>query len=112
MKPKIYIAGKVTGEAKENCQAKFNQAQKELEELGFDAINPVALVNNWNATWSEAMRICIAALMECEAIYMLPCSGKSKGAKIEHAVSKKLGMPVLRNHKMLTEWKSNLPPTQ
>ena len=90
----IYIAGKVTGEAVAQCTLKFGTAQKQLEDLGYKAVNPLAVVNDWHTTWENAMRKCIKALMECDAIYALPCSEQSHGASIELKLAASLNIPV------------------
>lgn len=77
MKKKIYIAGKVTGTPIGDCTMKFGSAQKQLEALGFEAVNPLVVVNDWHCTWDHAMRLCIKALMDCDAMYILPCASDS-----------------------------------
>ena len=83
MRTKIYIAGKVTGELLHECQQKFGKMQKELERRGFEVINPMNVVTDPHTPWQIAMDMCLKALADCEAIYMLPCSPDSPGAKIE-----------------------------
>ncbi len=83
MKKKIYIAGKVTGENKLECINKFKEAERQINELGHEAINPLRVVGTWDVTWSDAMRKCIAALMTADVLYTLPCVVSSKGAFIE-----------------------------
>ena len=95
MKKKIYIAGKVTGEPKHNCSVKFAKAAKEIEALGFEAVNPLEVVGTWDITWEAAMRICIAKLMECDKVYMLPCCGKSNGARIEIRIASVIKIPLV-----------------
>lgn len=92
MKTKIYIAGKVTGEPKHLCTLKFATAQKELEKQGYEVVNPIEVVGDFNADWETAMRKCIKALMDCDAIYMLPDWHDSKGSKIEHSLAIDLGL--------------------
>ena len=94
MKKRIYIAGKVTGEDREACTEKFKRAQEELQKKGFKAVNPLEVVNTWEITWENAMKKCIAALMEVEAVYLLPCVSDSPGAKLELSLAQKLGIPV------------------
>ncbi len=107
MKKKIYIAGKVTGENAAKCKAKFGRAQKELEAAGYEAINPLEVVGDFNATWTAAMRKCIVALMDCDAVYMLPCATHSPGATVEINLAAKLLMPVVTKIKTLQEqWNS------
>jgi len=95
MKKKIYIAGKVTGEPKLSCALKFDVAAKEIEALGFEAVNPLEVVGTWDITWEAAMRICIAKLMECDKVYMLPCCGKSNGARIEIRLASVIRIPLV-----------------
>ena len=80
---KIYIAGKVSGEEVHKVTMKFGKAQKELDKLGYEAVNPIEVVNDWHCSWDDAMKKCIAALQQCEAVYFLPCYKESKGAQIE-----------------------------
>lgn len=82
-KKKVYIAGKVTGEPIDQCTIKFSAAQKAIEALGFEAINPLEVVGDFNTPWNKAMRMCIAKLTECDAMVLLPDGVLSKGAKIE-----------------------------
>ena len=91
---KVYIAGKVTGTSLVECTHKFGTAHIAIQKLGHTAINPLAVVNNWKTTWQAAMKLCIAALMTADAVYVLPCSQDSKGAKLELKIAKELGIPV------------------
>ena len=101
MKKKIYIAGKVTGEQIGTCTMKFGSAQKELENAGFEAVNPLEVVGSFRITWKDAMRKCIKALVDCDAIYLLPCAKGSKGALIEKSIAIGLNMPYYDNVKSL-----------
>lgn len=94
MNKTIYIAGKVTGLPAEPTAQKFKTAQLELEAKGFDVINPIELVNNPDENWYSAMRICVEALLSCDAIYLLPCYTDSKGALIEHKTAVKMGIDI------------------
>ncbi|MBP4139647.1 DUF4406 domain-containing protein [Flavobacterium geliluteum] len=94
MKKKIYIAGKVTGEPIAQCTMKFGNAQKQIEALGFEVVNPLALVNDWKAPWHEAMKKCLKALIDCDGVLMLDDWHLSKGAKIELQLAISLGLSV------------------
>jgi nucleoside 2-deoxyribosyltransferase len=99
MKKKIYIAGKVTGEDRAECTAKFANAQKAIEELGFEAINPIEVVGNWDTNWNVAMRLCIAKLTECDGIVMLQDWKNSSGALIEAKLANSLEIPFFHYSK-------------
>lgn len=99
MKKTIYIAGKVTGLLAKTVQVKFKKAQNELEEKGFDVVNPVELINNPNEDWDVAMNKCIEALQLCDAIVLLPCWQDSKGACIEQKLAQDLEIPIFNYSK-------------
>ena len=92
---KIYIAGKVTGENQMECAYKFAAAQEELEKHGFEAVNPLEVVGDWETPWEIAMPLCLAALETCDAIFMLPDYIHSRGALIEKGRAIELGFHVL-----------------
>lgn len=93
---KIYIAGKVTGLPHEEVAAKFAAAQQHLESLGYEVVNPIQVVNDPNCPWDLAMRKCLAAMLDCHAVHVLPCWKDSKGAKMEVEIAFRLQMPVYK----------------
>ena len=90
---KIYISGKITGIEEEALQ-RFEFAETNLKLAGFDVVNPMKLEHNHDKSWEAYMRVCIIALMSCNAIFMLLNYYQSKGAMIELALAKELGMKV------------------
>jgi nucleoside 2-deoxyribosyltransferase len=96
MKKKIYIAGKVTGLPQQEVIEKFANAKKAIEALGFEAVNPLEVVGDWQAPWNKAMRMCIAKLTECDAIALIPDWIDSKGARIEYEITKLIDIPNFR----------------
>jgi hypothetical protein len=98
---KIYIAGKVTGLPPQEVKEKFATAQGIIEKLGFEAVNPIEVVNNPNENWHIAMEKCLVALAQCDAIYMLPCFKDSPGADIEHKKAYALGLDVYYSFEMI-----------
>jgi hypothetical protein len=79
---KIYISGKVTGLPRDYALAKFECTKQELLKLGFaesEIWNPMEHVSP-DATWEEAMTICLAALEGASAIVMQKDWGDSPGA--------------------------------
>lgn len=96
MKKKIYIAGKVTGLPQDEVIEKFSEAKQKIEALGFEAINPLEVVGDWQTPWNKAMRMCIAKLTECDAIALIPDWSSSKGAIIEYEIAQQLEIPDFR----------------
>ena len=98
MKPRIYIAGKITGLPMEEVKAKFNKAETRLNDMEFTAINPTRIVPaslyNDNG-WKRAMIICIEELMKCDAICLLSDWETSKGARIERHIAGELGLNTI-----------------
>lgn len=98
---KIYIAGKVTGLPKDEVIQKFAEAQKQFEAYGYEVVNPIEVVNDWEMEWKEAMKLCIAALMECDAIYLLNDYKESKGALLEKQIAKAMNIKNIVEYKYL-----------
>lgn len=94
MKKKIYIAGKVTGEPIDKTITKFSQAQTTIETMGFEVVNPIEVVNNMDEPWHNAMKTCIRAMLDCDAVVILPCWQLSRGAKIERQLADDLDVDV------------------
>lgn len=90
MKKKIYIAGKVSGESMAECTMKFSAVQKQLEAMGFEVVNPLETVGRWDISWEDAMKLCIIALMDCDAMVLLPDWNQSTGATIERQLAEDL----------------------
>jgi len=101
-KKKIYIAGKVTGLPPAEVASKFAKAKKIIQDMGFEVVNPIEVVDDFNTPWDEAMKMCLTALFHCNAIVMLPCWKDSKGAKIEKELATSLGYELL----YLEKWNS------
>ena len=91
---KIYLSGKISGLTRSDVEYKFNTAEKELQLKGWAVVNPSKLVDE-GATWSDAMRVCITAMMDCDAIYLLYDWDRSKGAKVEYDLAVVLKMEVI-----------------
>ena len=89
---KVYISGPMTGRPNCNREA-FSAAHASLQDLGILPLNPADLVVP-TATWNSAMRICIAELMNADAVFMLDGWAHSRGAKIEHDLAIDICIPV------------------
>lgn len=93
MKKIMYISGKITGIEKE-APALFEAAEKEVIEMGFEPLNPMKLPSDHDRTWNSYMKECLAALRECDEVYMLDNWHMSKGALIEAKLAHSLEMPI------------------
>ena len=88
---KIYISGKITGDP--DYREKFKEEAARLYYLGYYPVNPAAMVPS-DKSWAAAMKIVVSAMLLCDGVSLLPDWKKSKGAKIEVKLARKLGMDV------------------
>lgn len=91
---RIYISGKVSGT--DDYVERFRSAEMILEERGMDVVNPVTMCSSLptNLTHAEYMKICLAALDCCDAIYMLTGYKSSAGAIQEIGYAKGRGLLI------------------
>ena len=93
---KIYISGAISSRPIHEAEAHFKAAQLRLLVIGYDCINPMEISPySQEKTWEDYMRNDIKHLMDCQAIYMLRGWWKSRGARVEWWLAKKLGMEVI-----------------
>ena len=94
---KVYISGAITGTT--DYMTRFNNAQKHLERLGYEVVNPALINSNLptSTTWEEYMRVSLVLLNMCDSIYMLPGWQKSRGAKLEYKHAKDWKMSILED---------------
>src|SRR4030042_6627152 len=90
----VYIIGAVSGIDYYACFYKFEQREKELLAMGYRVVNPIRIVPR-NSDWVTAMKICIPAMIECNAVSPLPCTWSSRGAMIEFNLAGELEMPII-----------------
>ncbi|MCQ2259796.1 MAG: DUF4406 domain-containing protein [Bacteroidales bacterium] len=93
---RVYIAGKITGDA--NYYAKFHAAQDQLQlEYGWNywsIVNPVEMVpQGW--PWWRCMVRCLRLVAGCKVVAMLPDWTQSRGARIEHEWAEFLGKEII-----------------
>jgi hypothetical protein len=92
---RIYIAGKMTGEPDLNYPA-FHRAARELRALGWHVENPAENPAPPCGSWAGYMRMALAQLVTCDAIWVLDGWMSSKGARLEVCVAQDLGMQFPR----------------
>lgn len=92
----IYISGRVTGEP--DYFSHFMQAETDLIKQGYIPINPVRNEPD-GESWTYYMRHDLIKLCSsCDKIYMLKGWRRSKGARLEHHIAKKLGFKIIYEH--------------
>jgi Asp-tRNA(Asn)/Glu-tRNA(Gln) amidotransferase A subunit family amidase len=89
-KPRIYIAGKITGLPIEEAKAKFKRAECFFIDNGYEVVNPMELPHDHDKSWESYMRECIAALVTCDSIALLENYRNSKGALLEFEIALRL----------------------
>lgn len=111
---KVYLSGPIASDP--DARQHFNEAEEEIIEAsnGWEVVNPfdVPPVDHGDNPCPEVgyfpgtadasqhtssccyMRTDIAALLDCDAIYLLPGWRRSKGAAVELAVATACGMEV------------------
>lgn len=91
---RIYVAGPMTGIPELNFPA-FHAAAAALRAEGHHVENPAEINADPAAQWLDCMRMDIARLVTCDAVYMLPGWQNSRGALVEHTLAAGLGLQVL-----------------
>ena len=84
----IYIAGAITGDLR--YRDKFRQAERKLQDLGHIVVNPAFLPDGLK----DYLSINRAMIDQCDYIYVLKGSEKSKGTQKELDYCKSKGWTV------------------
>lgn len=94
---KLYIAGPMSGIEEHNYPA-FHALAASLREKGYEVINPAELSgDDRTKPWHHYMKQDLKAMMDCDAVVVLPGWEASKGANVEVQLARELKMPVLRS---------------
>ncbi len=89
----VYVSGPMTGLPDLNFAA-FNGEAARLRAIGYEVVNPAEFGEEPGLEWHQYLRKDIRALMDCNAIHMLPGWSRSKGARLEHHVAVELGFSI------------------
>ena len=92
-KPLVYISGKMTGVENYN-KPKFDRTKALLESEGYEVLSPADLVAEESFEWHDYMRVDVALLAMCDAIYMLDDWRDSRGAKAELDIARALKLEI------------------
>lgn len=77
------------------AEAKFEQAENYVRELGLTPVNPMKLLPFApEHTWHDYMAEDIKHLLFCDGILMLPCWTDSKGAKLEYLIAEHIELKI------------------
>lgn len=88
---KVYIAGPITGLDWKEVKAKFGNAQRILEECGYEVENPCDHQIE-NGTWESYMKQGLHAMLDCDGVLALEGWEHSRGAQIEVRLARELGL--------------------
>lgn len=104
---KAYISGPIAGIRDANI-SEFNDAASLVKAAGVEALIPHDIVpdhlgacpqdtirsGQGGHSWACHLRYDLAAMLECDAVVMLPGWERSHGARIEHTVAAAVGIPI------------------
>ena len=87
---RIYISGPISGVP--GYYERFDRAARQIRRLGHTPVNPAR--HPAGLSRREYMRMDLADLMACDAVYMLPGWISSGGAMVERALARYLDMKI------------------
>lgn len=92
---RIYIAGPIDNLPYDFAKKRFEKTQKRLNSARFLVLfNPTKVCDK---DWENevCMRVCIANLVECQAIYLQRFWWLSRGARLERKIAIACGMDLI-----------------
>ena len=95
----VYLSGPMSGLPDNNFPT-FHAAAHALRKIGYEVVNPAEFTTDVNgldsdAAWRKFMQEDIKALVDCQAIVMLPAWAESRGATLERHIAQGLSMRVM-----------------
>jgi hypothetical protein len=92
---KCYIAGYIGNLPVDEYTKNFEEAKKEVIELGYDPVSPLDLAHDHGKSWGEYMREDLKAMLACHSLYALRNWRLSPGAKIEINTAVSVGLHII-----------------
>lgn len=100
---RVYVSGAISGLPLDEARAMFRAACDLLAAKGYDTVNPFDVPRRGGCScpadpvgheWGCHLRADIMAMLDCDAIYMLPGWERSHGARLELTVASAVGLRV------------------
>lgn len=90
----MYVSGKISGLKYEEAFARFEEAEKFLQTINIEPVNPMKNGLPVDSDYKCQMGRDIELLLDCDGIYMLDGWHESKGAMVERFVAKMYGKDI------------------
>jgi hypothetical protein len=94
IKPRAYIAGKVSGLDPAAAGRYFSDAKKHVAKHDFHPVSPMDIIPT-KTPWLRAMAICIEVMRHCDIVAYMNNSSDSAGATVEIEIAREEGMVVI-----------------
>lgn len=91
---RIYISGKISGLPYKEVEARFDDAEALLSEIGFEVVNPLKNGLTPHEEWIKHLCKDIEMLHSCDAIYMMDNWTTSTRASIEYDIAIRTGKDI------------------
>ena len=100
-KLRVYISGPITGTT--DHMERFAEVEKKLTEAGVEVLNPARMGAQLPETFTHAehLEVDVAALKQCDAIYMMDGWQNSQGARREFIEAKQNGILVFNKDEIV-----------
>ncbi len=101
MKNRIYISLPISGRDIEDVESAIKSAAAQIEKHGFKAVSPLEVSPDPESSYAVHIGRGITALLECDAVLVLPGWVESKGCNLEMEAARIYGKKILVNYEML-----------
>lgn len=101
MKKKIYISLPISGRDMEDVESDCKSASAQIGKHGFKAVSPLEVSPDPESSYAVHIGRGITALLECDAVLVLPGWVESKGCNLEMEAARIYGKKILVNYEML-----------
>lgn len=92
---KVYVSIPITGENYNDQRNHAFVVATNLAQKNYEVVTPFDIVQSFHTPYNKAMGKCIAALLDCDAIYLCKNWQNSKGCTAELHVALVYGKEVI-----------------